>query len=64
MEMWEEYYEWGGMGENYYEWGGMGEGRGGTARDKGFLHPPLQIYWGRELAPLPTLMHTEIKLQI
>ena len=40
MEMWEDFYEWGGTGEDYYEWGGMAEGRGGTARDKGFCPPP------------------------
>ena len=42
----------------------MGEGRGGTARDKGLLPPPSKFIGGGSWSPLPTLMHTEIKLQI
>ena len=62
MEMWEDYYKGSGVGEDYYEWSGMGEGRGGTARDKG--SPPYKFIGGGSWPPLPTLMHTEIELQI
>ena len=43
----------------------MGEGRGKTARDKGFLPPPpSKFIGGGSWPPFPTLMHTEVKLQM
>ena len=51
MEMWEDYYEWGGMGENYYEWGGMGEGRDGKGQ-RVFAPPPPSNLLGAGAGPL------------
>ena len=53
-----DYYEWGGMGEDYYETRGMGVGRGGTAKDKGFLPPPPPNLFGAGAGPLFLLLCT------